>query len=72
MDTIKPKRKQVTIKLTLKYQYDVPADWGKKMIEFHLNESSSCADNVLQDIKAHIKKTRHCLCGNAKFRVVRS
>lgn len=59
--------KKVTIKVSMELEIEVPAHWSGHDVEFHRNESSSCADNTLQDCIKEIKrlkKAHGCMCGN--------
>lgn len=49
------KRKKVVVALTIQTIVDVPEDWDKDRIEFWLNGSSSCIDNVVGPIAAEIE-----------------
>lgn len=49
--------------MTIIYVMDVPSDWDKAMVEFHLNESSSCASNVIDKLKE--LDSHGCLCFKA-------
>ena len=42
-------RKKVLIKITVEHIIDVPQEWDKDMINFHLSDSSHCASNDLLD-----------------------
>jgi hypothetical protein len=61
--------KNVIIKFSINLEVRVPAHWDADMIEFHRNESSSCASNVLDEI-AEIEKAHGCLCGAGEFSFV--
>jgi hypothetical protein len=55
----------VTKTIKVRYVYEVeitvPHFWGEDLINFHLNESSWCADNGLDDLDKIIAE-RGCLC----------
>jgi len=40
----------------------VPEDWEASMVEFHMNESSSCKDNLLDEIEKQAERLG-CACG---------
>lgn len=40
----------------------VPEDWEPSMIEFHMNDSSWCASNLINEMKS--LDGDGCLCGN--------
>lgn len=40
-------KRTVRLKVTFEMDYEVPEDWDDDMILFHVNESSSCSDNLL-------------------------
>lgn len=52
----------VKVRLVLVFERSVPACWTKDDIDFDMNESSSCKDNLLDEIKEYIKKFRGCAC----------
>jgi hypothetical protein len=54
--------RSVVVKVTFEYVRLVPEDWDAHMIEFHLNESSSCADNIIEEI-SELAERRGCACG---------
>ena len=55
------KWRTVRIEISITVLHEVPADWDKEMIEFFLNESSSCASNLMGDIQKQLEKDG-CLC----------
>jgi len=59
-------QKTVKVRAVIDYEIQVPADWGKYQIEFHRNESSWCADNALEEMKAY-GEAHGCLCGHIKY-----
>lgn len=42
--------KSVVMRVTVEYVASVPRSWGKEDIEFHRNESSSCANNQIREL----------------------
>lgn len=64
-------RKQtVVVDVKIRLVTRVPEFWDKDKIEFHYNQSSSCADNLLPNILA-LKKHQGCLCNAADTVFVR-
>jgi len=62
-------RKKVKVRMTVEYFMVVPAFWNKKDIEFHLNESSWCANNALDDLeKQFTNEDDECMCHAATFK----
>lgn len=65
------KRKKVLVKAEIVFEYEVSEDWDDKAVEFHLNDSSSCASNILYELEKQFgDEADACLCFNAKFEVV--
>ncbi len=66
-------KKKVVVRLIMEYEVSVPADWAPDQIEFHRNESSWCADNLVDELAALAESQdgNGCLCGCAKFAFVR-
>ena len=60
-------KKKVKVRLTIEYEIEVPAFWDKGDIEFHRNESSWCANNVLDELKEYKGKSGSCLCNFSIF-----
>lgn len=54
-------RKAKKIRFVIDLHMDFPEDWDNDMIWFHLNESSWCADNLIDLLKEHSKKNG-CIC----------
>ena len=64
--------KRVRLRTTFEYEVDVPRSWDAENIEFHRNESSSCAQNIIQDIETFAEaEFNGCLCGHAETEFVR-
>lgn len=59
-------KKKVKVKATIEYEVDVPASWDVDQIEFHRNEGSWCADNMLDELEK-LAKDEGCLCACAVF-----
>lgn len=53
--------KRVKLRTVIEYEDEVPADWDREMIEFHRNDSSWCADNLLKKLE-NISEKNGCLC----------
>lgn len=62
-------KRKVRVRMTIEYEIEVPASWGKEAIEFHRNDSSFCAGNAIEELEL---LNDGCLCGLAKFEVVGS
>lgn len=58
------------VKMTVEYEIDYPDGFDESDVDFHLNESSWCANNALQDIKSFMDKEGRCLCNIAEFEVI--
>lgn len=57
----------VVIAATFELVVRVPENWDAAMVDFHLNESSSCDDNVLvklDNLSDRLEKDGACLCAN--------
>lgn len=63
--------KTVVVDVTFRIVREVPEDWEPSMIEFHMNESSSCADNLFADIDAVADRDDGCLCGQTEAKFIR-
>jgi hypothetical protein len=61
--------KNVIVNFSINLETRVPALWTAEDIEFHRNESSSCASNVLYELEELVKKNG-CLCGLGEFSFV--
>ena len=61
--------KKVIVKATIEYTIDVPAYWDADMIEFHRNESSWCADNLIDELKK-TPEDGSCLCSKTTFQFI--
>lgn len=60
----------VVVRVSFDYIREVPEDWDTHLIEFHLNESSSCADNILAEIDSQSER-RGCACGMQEAKYLR-
>lgn len=54
--------KTVTIRFPIDVEIEVPEDWDKDMIEFHVNESSWCVGNILPKLQEYADRNNGCLC----------
>ncbi len=50
------------IVVSITYEIPVPDDWGTYEVEFHRNESSSCASNMMDELR-ELERKIECLCG---------
>lgn len=64
--------KKVKIRAIVEYEVEVPFCWDKEDIEFHRNEGSWCASNLIDELSNidHEGEDDICLCGIAKFEFV--
>lgn len=56
------RRKTVVCKITLEVVRDVPEDWSADDIDFHMNDSSWCADNLIRDLYKLTEREDWCFC----------
>lgn len=61
--------KEKTIRITIDLPMKFPKDWDDKMIEFHLNESSWCFDNLIDQLEQYSLK-HGCICSICEARVL--
>ena len=61
------RQRTVTIEMTIKFPISVPEDWDEESINFHRNNSTWCADNVLPELEREAKRSG-CLCSVTVFR----
>lgn len=57
------RQRTVVVRFTVEMVREVPEDWNRDSLEFHLNESSWCASNLIGDMEK-IDTDAHCLCSN--------
>ena len=62
-------RQTRAIKIEIHLPMSFPDDWDDDMIRFHLNESSWCADNII-DMLENYSGEHGCICGICKFNLV--
>ena len=52
---------KVKVRYIITMERDYPVSWDKNMIEFHMNESSWCSSNIIQELEEH-EKDHGCIC----------
>lgn len=65
--------KNVKVRATIEYVKPVPVSWDKEMIEFHHNQGTYCANNIVKDLQEYIEyldKDDDCLCQHCNFEVI--
>lgn len=62
-------RQTKTIQWTINLPMNFPSDWDDDMIEFHLNESSWCCSNLINELEKYDEKNG-CICGICEAKVV--
>jgi hypothetical protein len=69
-DCVIPQRR-VTLRATVEFEVDVPAGWAREQIEFHRNDGSWCANNLVDDLAAFAIRAERteqgCMCGRTKI-----
>lgn len=68
------KKKVVMLKLEVTIPVVVPSDWNSDEIEFHRNENTWCADNVIDDLTTVLQareSSGHCMCNNFHAEYIR-
>jgi len=60
-------QKKVKVRAVIEYEIDVPSEWDASMIEFHRNESSWCAGNMIDELQELNDKENECICGLVKY-----
>ena len=63
-------RRLVVLRAIIEFVADEPEEWTAEQITFHRNESSWCADNVLDDVAAP-DTDNTCICSRCKIEYVR-
>ena len=55
------RQRTVDVELTVRFPISVPEDWDEESINFHRNESTWCADNIIPELEREGKRVG-CLC----------
>lgn len=63
------RRRTIKVQMTLEFVEDVPEDWEEDDINFHYNESSWCANNILNKLQYRTENVG-CLCDCVDFKYV--
>ena len=53
--------KERIIRITIDLPMKFPTDWDDNLIEFHLNESSWCFDNLIDQLEQYSEE-HGCIC----------
>ncbi len=64
-------KRKVLVRAIIEYEVDVPNFWDEGDVEFHRNESSWCASNLIYELE-ELDKKENCLCGNTKFEFIKT
>ncbi len=66
--------KKVLLKVTINFEVSVPHSWDKENIEFHRNDGSWCANNVIDEFEAEFEQedSEECLCDKAYFEYIKT
>lgn len=62
-------QKTVTVRITIDLPMRFPKEWSNEHIEFHLNEGSWCANNIIGEIESYSEE-HGCICGIFKAKVI--
>ena len=62
-------RKDKIIRITIDLPMSFPEDWDNEMIEFHLNESSYCCDNIINELDKY-SENNGCICNITECKVI--
>ena len=66
------REKTVVIRSVVQWVTTVPEDWDISNVEFHLNESSSCANNIITYLNRWTTNMEQdCMCGRISSEFVR-
>ncbi len=61
-------KKKVKVRMTVEFEMVEPANWSKDEMDFYWNDSSWCANNVLEILNEQFNtEGSPCLCNAAKF-----
>lgn len=63
------RKKTIVTRLTIDFVDSVPENWDKDVIDFHYNDSSWCASNILNRLEE--RDNFRCLCDVASFEYLR-
>ena len=63
------RKKTIVTRMTIDFVDSVPENWDKDVIDFHYNDSSWCASNILNRIEE--RSNFRCLCDVASFEYLR-
>ena len=63
------RKKTIVTRMTIDFVDSVPENWDKDVIDFHYNDSSWCASNILNRLEE--RSNFHCLCDVASFEYLR-
>lgn len=64
----------VTIRTVVDHVVDIPEDWERGTIDFSFNESSSCADNVIErlgELVMRLNEKSSCTCDLVRVEYLR-
>ena len=63
------RKRTVVVEVTFQYVTDYPEDFEPSSIEFQLDGSSSCKNNIVNDLHKFTERQDWCWCafGSAKF-----
>lgn len=64
-------QKTCVVDFTIRLVTSEPAYWNKDNIEFHYNESSWCADNLMGYLEEFENNTGRCMCGLVSAEFIR-
>ena len=57
------------IRITIDLPMEFPLFWDEEMIEFNLNESGYCANNLIRELENYSHKNG-CICQITKCKVI--
>ena len=63
------RKKTIVTRITIDFVDSVPENWDKDVIDFHYNDSSWCASNILNMLEE--RNNFRCLCDVASFEYLR-
>lgn len=64
------RQRTVVVDVNIRMVLSVPEHWEPYDIEHHYNESSSCADNLMNAIEKHRRRLHRCMCGDVQVAYV--